>query len=585
VVIKRIKILDEAIASRIAAGEVVERPSSIVKELVENALDAGADHIEIELEEGGKKSIKITDNGEGIDGDDIAIAFERHATSKIDAYDDLFSVYSFGFRGEALSSIASISRIEMLSKREDALHGTRVLVEGGEIKEIVEAGSPRGTSIRVEDIFYTTPVRRKFLKKDSTEQAHCLDYITRLALCNYQCRITVSANNRSILNIPQAKNISERISLVLGREFIGNALPIDNKRGDHAVKGFISKPHFTKSNTKGMFYYINGRYVRDSFLNHAVMTTYRGMIEARRYPSVVLYLDIPTHDVDVNVHPTKMEVRFKNPREIYSLLVDSMMESLADTGPIAGKDYVIPPPVSRGGREYYTGRIEGAIKRYTLSMDKKRPVISDTLPLFEREDKREERVLFSSFHYLGQITHTYLIFSTPDSMVIIDQHAAHERVRYERLKNLSPTSHEQNQKLLIPEIVELQPANFVLLMDNMSLLQDAGLEVEPYGENTIIIKSVPAFLSGIDLKAFISDATEEFSQTGKTENLEAIKEKIYALMACKGAVKARHKLSEEEVKKLCQDLDSVPFAATCPHGRPLFATFDIGDFERMFKRR
>ncbi|NQU03021.1 MAG: DNA mismatch repair endonuclease MutL [Syntrophaceae bacterium] len=582
---RRIKMLDERISSRIAAGEVVERPSSIVKELIENSLDAGADHIEIELEEGGKKSIKISDNGEGIDRDEIALAFERHATSKIYEFDDIFSICSFGFRGEALPSIASISKVEMLSKRKDALYGTRAIVEGGEIKEIAEAGCPSGTSIHVRDIFYTTPVRRQFLKKESTEQAHCLDYITRLALCNTNCGIKVAANKKTVLNIPRAKDMSERISFVFGREFIKNTLLVDGKRGDASVRGLISKPGFTKSNTKGMLYYINGRFVRDGFLNHAIMTAYRGMIEARRYPSVVLYVDMPTRDVDVNVHPTKMEVRFKTPRDIYSLLVDSMVESLADTGPIAEKDYFKVP--SAAGREtnLYKGRVEEAIKRYTISRDTKRGVVGDTLPIFEKDNKREERVSFSSLRYLEQIDNTYLVFSAPDRMVIMDQHAGHERVLYERLKKMSSGGHEQCQRLLIPEILDLQPGNYVLFLEKIAVLTDAGFEVEPYGENTIIIKSIPAMLAAVDLRALITDLIEEFSQTGKTGNTGEAKEKIYALMACKGAVKARQRLTNQEVERLCRDLDSAPFAATCPHGRPLFVTLDISDMERMFKRR
>ncbi|MBN2569489.1 MAG: DNA mismatch repair endonuclease MutL [Deltaproteobacteria bacterium] len=582
---KRIKILDKGTASRIEAGEVVERPSSIVKELIENALDAGADYIEIELEEGGKKSIKVVDNGEGIVGDDIALAFDRHATSKINEFEDLFSVRSFGFRGEALPSIASISKVEMLSKRRDALHGLRVLVEGGEIREIIEAGSPSGTSIHVKDIFYTTPVRRKFLKKDSTEQAHCLDCITRLALCNYKCRIKVLANNRMILNIPQAKDMRERISFTLGKDFAGNALSVDDSREGYSIKGLISRPHVTKFNTREMLYYINGRYVRDSFLNHAVMTAYRGVIEARKYPSVVLYVNVPTEDVDVNVHPTKREVRFKNPREVYSLLVDSMTDALAEAGPVAGKDYFIAPHVSGENKKYYTGRIDSAIKRYTVSRDRNRETIGDTLELFERDDKIGERVSFSSLRYLGQVNNTYLIFSKHEGMVLIDQHAAHERVLYERLKRLPPHSHSQRQKLLLPEIIELQPGNYSVLIENIPVLKNTGIEIETYGENTIIIKSIPVVLSDVDLGALIADLAEEFSQTGRTGNVEAIKEKIYALMACKGAIKARNRVTEEEVRKLCEDLDSIPFAATCPHGRPLFVAFDRGEMERMFKRR
>jgi len=597
---RRIKKLDESIAGRIAAGEVVERPSSIVKELLENALDAGADRIEIELEEGGTLSIGITDNGEGIDSGDIALAFERHATSKIEDFDDLYRIHSFGFRGEALSSIASISRIDMISRREESLHGTRVIVEGGRISEIKEAGSPRGTRIRVTDIFYTTPVRKKFLKKATTEQAHCLEYITRLALCTYECGITVRTKKKTILTIPPARDMRERTSFVLGRTFADSARPIGAERGDYAIGGLISRPDVSKSNTREMLYYINGRYVKDGFLNHAVMTAYRGILEPRRYPSVVIYLTMPPGDVDVNVHPTKMEVRFKHPRELYSLVVDSVMESLADTGPIGGKEPVTPRTRTGGEGIYYGQRITEAIRRYTLSQGGKgagetgrRPLSAggtgsgagDTRPLFETETGIDEQISFTSLHYLGQFTNTYLFFTAPERVIVIDQHAAHERVLYERLRQRTAHGHSERQKLLLPEIIELQPAHFDLLAANMDILADTGLDVEPYGDNTIIVKSVTPLLAHIDLKVLVSDLIDEFVQTGKRGDIDHIREKVIAVMACRGAVKARERLTEEEVASLCRDLDSVPFAATCPHGRPLFVSLGTGDMERMFKRR
>ena len=596
---RRIKKLDESIAGRIAAGEVVERPSSIVKELLENALDAGADRIEIELEEGGTRSIDITDNGEGIDGDDIALAFERHATSKIDDFDDLYRVQSFGFRGEALPSIASISRIDMISRREESLHGTRVIVEGGRISDIREAGSPRGTRIRVTDIFYTTPVRKKFLKKATTEQAHCLEYITRLALSTYACGITVRTKKKTILTIPPAKDMRERTSFVLGKDFADSAHTIGSDRGDYAIRGLISRPDVSKSNTREMLYYINGRYVKDGFLNHAVMTAYRGVLEPRRYPSVVIYLTMPPGDVDINVHPTKMEVRFRHPRELYSLVVDSIMASLADTGPIGGKEPVTPLTRTSGEGIYYGKRITEAIRRYTLSQGGKgvgeavrRPlqaggawVAGDTRPLFETDTVSDEQISFTALHYLGQFTNTYLFFTAQDRVIVIDQHAAHERVLYERLRRRTADGHSERQTLLLPEIIELQPAHFDLLAANMDILADTGLDIEPYGDNTIIVKSVTPLLSHIDLKVLISDLIDEFVQTGHRGDIDHIREKVIAVMACRGAVKARDRLTEEEVASLCRDLDSVPFAATCPHGRPLFVSLGTGDMERMFKRR
>jgi DNA mismatch repair protein MutL len=377
----------------------------------------------------------------------------------------------------------------------------------------------------------------------------------------------------------------ERISFVFGKEFAKNTLPVEGERNGAFVKGVISKPDFTKSNTKGLFYYINGRFVKDGFLNHAVMTAYRGLIEARRYPSVVIYVNMPTRDVDINVHPAKMEVRFKNSREIYNLLVDSVVETLADTGPVTGKDCFTEP--SPAGREtnFYKGRVEEAIKKYSISRDIRSGGIRDTIPLFTEDTKPSDRVLFSSLRYLEQIDNTYLIFGAPGSIVIIDQHAAHERVIFERLKKMSFSDHEQYQTLLIPEIIDLQPGDYMLLLENIEVIKDAGFEVEPYGENTVIIKSLPVLMAAANLRQLITDLIEEFSQMGKRADISETREKIYTLMACKGAVKAKHRLTEQEIAKLCKDLDSIPFAATCPHGRPLFVTLDTGYMEKIFKRR
>ena len=326
---KRIVILSEEIANKIAAGEVVERPASIVKELVENSIDAGATDIRVELEEGGCKSIKVIDNGSGIEHDDVALVFERHATSKIQKFDDIYSVASFGFRGEAMPSIASVARVELLTRRKDDLEGTKAVLEAGAIKEITPAGCPDGTQISVTKIFAKVPARRKFLKTESTEQGLCLDAITRLALAHPEIRFKVSANGRESFAAPEASDVSKRISMVIGDDFSAHCISVNAQKDNVSLMGFISRPEFSKSNSKSIYLFVNKRFVRDNSITHAVLSAYRQVIEPRRYPAAVLFLDLPPEDVDVNVHPAKMEVRFKDSHSIYQLVSRSIAENLA----------------------------------------------------------------------------------------------------------------------------------------------------------------------------------------------------------------------------------------------------------------
>ncbi|MEA3471587.1 MAG: DNA mismatch repair endonuclease MutL, partial [Thermodesulfobacteriota bacterium] len=545
------------------------------------------------LESGGKTLIKIVDNGEGIHKDDVSLAFERHATSKIYKFEDITDLDSFGFRGEAIASIASVSKVEMLTRKEDSLSGMRVHVEGGFIKEVVDAGCPVGTSVTVRDIFYPTPVRMKFLKKDATEQSYCIEAITRVALSNPGTRIKVVTRGKTVFDVPRTENIFDRVSLVLGKNFRQNSMRIEGKKESAGLEGFISNPNLTKSNTKGIFYYVNRRFVRDSLLNHALMNSYRWLIEPRKYPSAVLFFDIPPQDVDANVHPTKMEVRFRNSRDIYDLVIDTVAGTLAMQGISRGKT-----PESDELSSIYRKRTEEALKRYTLSAAPKRYLFEKTGEVYESKAwstapgifegeyvASKKEISFSSLNYLGQTMGTYLIFSDNDGgIILMDQHAAHERVLFEKLRERS-SKDDQRQKLLIQEIISVSPGHFGLLMDNVELLTDVGIEIEPYGENTVRLKSIPSTLAQVNIEVLIQDIVEEFIKTGKTKKLDEIREKIYTLLACKGAIKANHILSSGEVTSLCEELDSVPFATHCPHGRPLYVRLDKAVLERMFKRR
>jgi len=605
----KIVVLPESLTSKIAAGEVVERPASILKELLENALDAGATDISIELEKGGCGSIKVVDNGEGIKHAEVPLAFERFATSKIYEFDDIYKVRSYGFRGEALPSIAAISRVEMVTRKRSSLSGTRVIIEAGQIKTVDHAGCPVGTSVLVSHIFDPVPVRKKFLKTEMTEQAYCMDVISRMALSHPEVRIKVAARGREILNIPATRDIPERISLVLGTDFTDGTIPVKGNKGSITLTGFASKPEYSRSSTKQIFFYVNKRFVRDYLLNHAVMTAYRHVIEAKRYPAAILFVDLPTEDVDVNVHPAKMEVRFRNPRSIYDIVAETMVSALSNIGP------VVPEGKGRMMPEGYSQRVQEALKRYTISMgsgklffhrsvgdaretasiygkiqDNGKDVLQfQGLP--EESDTEKEvtkkSLNFADLEYIGQIAGTYLVFSSTTGLVLMDQHAAHERILFEKLKKGSPESSEKmiGQTLLIPEVVGLSPGEFAALLESIKIIKDTGIEVELFGEKTVIMKSVPAMLSHVEPKALLCELLEECSNTERSLGLEERKEKICALLACKGAVKANQKLSESEALMLCRDLDATPFSSTCPHGRPVVISFNTGDLERMFKRK
>ncbi|MDD4996670.1 MAG: DNA mismatch repair endonuclease MutL [Syntrophales bacterium] len=595
----KIIVLPETLAHRIAAGEVVERPASVVKELLENALDAGATEISVELEKGGCRAIRVTDNGEGIRPEDVPLAFARHATSKIEAFEDLYRVRSFGFRGEALPSIASVSHVEMVTRRAESNVGTRLIIEGGTIREQNDTGCPAGTSVRVSRIFEMVPVRRKFLKSETTEQGYCLDWITRLALAQPGIRLLVSTERRTLMNIPAAKDLAERIALTLGRDFQDQLVRVTGERDGTKLGGFVSRPEFTRSGTDQMYLFVNGRFVKDYLLNHAVMTAYRRIIEPRRHPAAVLFLNVPQGDVDVNVHPTKMEVRFRNPRGIYGLIVESLCAAIgAGSREAVGK----AGPYDEG-KSAYTARVEEALKRYRISagpeklffghstpshraapMTAMEPAVREFQPV---QGQPETEELFSDLRYLGQVAGTYLVFAGEQRLVLVDQHAAHERIVFESLKRGAEGTGKKTigQRLLLPEVVSLPPRELSFLTESLPVLEEAGIEAEAFGGDSVVVKAVPVFLSGTEARMLISDLLAECMEGDCRLPLTEKREKIFTALACRAAVKANRNLSGPEVETLCRDLDALPQAATCPHGRPLKIVISVGELEKMFRRR
>ncbi|MBN2686886.1 MAG: DNA mismatch repair endonuclease MutL [Deltaproteobacteria bacterium] len=592
---QRIVVMTDELASKIAAGEVVERPASIVKELVENALDAGADDIRVEIAGGGKTAVKVIDNGEGMTREDAVLSFQRYATSKIKSFDDIYAIHSFGFRGEALPSIASISRIEMLTRRKDRTSGTRLTVEAGKVREVIDAGCPVGTSIIVSDIFYSTPARRKFLKKDITEQGHCIDVAVRSALAHPSVRMTVTSDGREMLSVPKTGGYEERIALIYGSAAMKQSIPVNAANGNIDLQGVISTPAVTRSNTKGIMYFVNGRHIRDGMIHNAIMASYRRLIEAKRFPSVILFITVPPSSIDINVHPAKTEIRFTNPGDVREFIIDALSSALAG--------HALPPegeaadPLSRRSDDY-TARVKESLRRYSVFSDGRRFHYQEGERVPDRHagaggtassgaaaGKAVDLALFSSLELVAIVAGTYLVFRHGSGLVIIDQHAAHERILYEKLKKAAHAKQSARQELVFPEIIDLTPAEYLVITRHADIFRSMGFDVNPYGDRTVIIKSMPSGVTIPDLASFIHDMVAEIDSTGSSAGFDEIREKLLVLTACRSAVKAHHLLSQAEIENLLKDLDASPNASTCPHGRPLYIRFDTGDLEKMFKRK
>ena len=588
---RRIIVLPEEVASKIAAGEVIERPSSIVKELLENALDAGATDVSVDLAGGGKERIRIIDNGTGIEPDDVPRAFDRHATSKILTVDDLYDVRSFGFRGEALPSIAAVSRVEMATRRRGNVAGTRIVVENGRILENEAVGCPEGTSITVSRIFESLPVRRKFLRQDATEQGHCLDILVRVLLPHHHARVVVTAGAKTLLEIPRTESLLERIVLTLGSDLRNHLVPVGEEAAGMRLSGYVTKPEFTRSTTRSLFVYVNGRYVKDALLSQAVLVAYRNLLEARKYPACALFLDLSPDSIDVNVHPAKLEVRFRRPQDVRELILRGLSTALSGVRPAAPAP--LSPAAAASAGQARSGVAE-ALRRYSLSagmaarpsFPAARPVadVPDFGPgqegLFATAEGGSGTLAFSSLDYLGQLDGTYLVFAAPGVLILLDQHAAHERILFERLRRSAGTL--EVQSLLIPEVMEMSARDFRILEASRDDLRQAGVDVEPFGENTAVVKSVPALLGQTDVKALVREILDGISDAGAPQDEK--RDRIFVRMACRGAVKANQALGPDEVRQLCRDLDSIPFASNCPHGRPVFIELPAAVVERMFKR-
>ncbi|MBM2837922.1 MAG: mismatch repair protein MutL [Deltaproteobacteria bacterium] len=597
-----INLLPENLINQIAAGEVVERPASVVKELIENSIDAGATEMIVDIEDGGRKLIRVTDNGCGMSREDALLSLQRHATSKISTVTDLFNISTLGFRGEALPSIASVSRLKLTTVPKGSISGTSIQIDGGKEVEVKEFGGAVGTTIEVRDLFFNTPARLKFMKSTTTELSHITETITRMAISYPSIRFIYNHNGSPIYNLPSSKDLLSRVCGMI-KEEEKSFLPV-SLNSKINVSGYVSGPDINRPTQKSIYIFVNGRFVRDRVILHALMDACRTVMEKDRYPLAFLFLDVPPSDVDVNVHPAKSEVRFKKTDEIHRAVYAAVSEALK--GWTEKKTSGQWPVVSGQRNEFqtpdsnYQERVMEAIGRYAASNSsefgvRNYPIPSPTLPLKGREffprlqgeGQGEGGVVefFSSLTVLGRVGGTYIVCSTGNDLCLIDQHAAHERIAFERLKKTYRDSRPESQTLLIPEVVDLPQSEGMLIGEHLEVLSRTGLEVEHFGGDTFVIKSVPAALSDKNIRGLVRDIADELAHSGRTKSIDELMERLFSRMACHSAVEGGDYMDPREIAALLRDLDSIDFSSNCPHGRPVFVMLSQVEIEKMFGRR
>jgi DNA mismatch repair protein MutL len=679
----RVVVLPEELANQIAAGEVVERPAAAVKELVENSLDAQATRVQVDIEDGGRKLLRITDNGYGMSRGDARRALLRHATSKIRTSDDLFRIRTLGFRGEALPSIASVSRFSLETREPGALIGTRIEVEGGKLTDLRDAGIPDGTRIEVRDLFFNTPARLKFLKGTPTEARHISESLLHLSLSRHDVHFRLTHNGREVFDLPPNANLADRVLAVLGKETRDGLFPTADFPPIDGVtcKGYFSRPDLTQSSTSNFYVYVNERFVKEKTIQAAVKAAYRGMIEKNQYPTVVLFLDIPPDKVDVNVHPTKTEVRFRSSDAIFRAVYHAIHDALQLTPwvddstrtytlslpqapkhldplsaaaarqaqaplplgehrppteptrlPIA--DLFGPPrkpsppisglPPSAHARAASPQPSPSSKPLPSPFFDPPRPRPSDEpaprntpspspfdlpsstpAPQEDHNPPRDEgRVdearlvevaspaerpdvndgYFSRLNYIGQYKRTYLICSDATGLVIVDQHASHERITFEHLRALYRTRQAQTQALLIPQRLSLDALRTGAMHEFLDFFHGIGFEIEHFGGNDFALKAVPAILSNARHDKLLRDTLDELSAIGRSDRVDDAIDAILLRMACHGSIRAGDDMNEDTARALFRQLDAIDFGSNCPHGRPVYFRLPLSDLEAAFGR-
>jgi DNA mismatch repair protein MutL len=658
----KIRVLPEALANKIAAGEVVERPASVVKELLENSIDAASLNIEIEVEGGGKRLIRVQDDGEGMTGDDALLAFERHATSKLHQSGDLVAIATLGFRGEALPSIASVSRLVLETRDEDSALGTQVEIVGARLTAVKEVARTRGTALTVRDLFFNVPARRKFLRSESTELGHIVNYVTQYALAHPEARFQLKTSGSELFHFHPVTSLRERVFQVFGGDLLNQMIEIHEEvpvyfQDDEDVsgsstpdtkvrlRGFISKPEVHKLNRNSLYFFVNRRMVRDRIILHAVSEAYRNILPAGIFPVILLFIEMPYHEVDVNVHPSKTEVRFRHQALIHDFLRDSIRKGLMTARPQTpfsihrrggGAEDTDSPfdapaveelsfastleraeiPISLSEQSSLSGKgaasqvgaeVEAetlvltpprsmpANERLPFRMDESISVTGAAVPpLPAVNDRKREAVagdpasregdMVCGVLPLGQIENSFIVAADRGALLIIDQHVAHERVLFEKVLRQRSQGHVESQRLLLPIIVELTPHQQVILESITPELTACGFEVEPFGRKTIAVKAAPAELRTTEVQHLLNELLESLEKETQAINLTRLREKIAASISCHAAIKVNTYLEHSKMVWLIDELMKTQFPMTCPHGRPIILRYEKIDILKAFKR-
>lgn len=575
----RIRLLPDGLINRIAAGEVIDRPASVVKELVENALDAGAGRIDVELSCRDAWSMTVADDGEGMSAEDLALAFQRHATSKLSDLADFDRLTTLGFRGEALPSIAAVSRVRAASARPSADTGAEIALDGGTVERRGPCAPRAGTIIEVTDLFVHTPARKKFLKSTSTELGHICSVLQQHALARPDVAWRATHEGRVLLDYPAADTAVERMAQIYGRSIVADRLlPVTLRRGSVDVRGWCSRPDVARASRRGQEWFVNGRPVRHPLFLRAVDQAYATRLMSGRYPIAVLFLDVPPAEIDVNVHPAKRDVRFARPDDIARLLIEAVGESLAAVEIGRGAVTVSPPPA----RSPWIA-VDGVRDAPPAYGSARADIRVDVTPV-DRELPTEGLRLGPSIRFLGQFDATYLIAEIDGDLRVIDQHAAHERVLYERLIADYASARTAIQPVLVPETFEFPPDQACLIAERLDRLREVGVDIEPFGGAAFVLRAAPAILSGADWRALVWAMVETLIGDDLMESPEP-PHRLLATVACHAAIKAHQRLDVETVTALLRDVMATPRNTTCPHGRPVALTWTLADLERSFGRR
>ena len=596
-----IRVLPPSLVNRIAAGEVIERPGAVVKELVENAIDAGARRIEIVLADGGRSLIAVTDDGSGMVSDDLELAVERHATSKLPG-DDLIEIKSLGFRGEALPSIGAVSRLSLTSRARGADAAWRLDIEAGEKRGPVPAALTGGTRVEVRDLFYATPARLKFLKTERTERSHAIDAVNRLAMAHPGISFRLGDGDRTYLDYSAATGDLldarlERLSAIMGRDFAPNALAIEAEREGLALTGYAGVPTLNRGTARAQYLFVNGRPVRDRLLNGAVRGAYADFLARDRHPLVALFLEVPAEAVDVNVHPAKAEVRFRDAGLVRGLIVGALKHALAEAGHRASTtvaNYALgalnpggggAAPYRQHGGSVPRGLAEAAA-HYQAPEGTLLPGLgAPTVAMAAAEDPAEAGEDFPLGAARAQLHETYILAQTSDGIVIVDQHAAHERLVYERMKQSLRNGGVARQGLLMPEVVELDEASAGRLAARADDLAELGLTLEAFGPGAVVVRETPALLGEVDVQGLVRDLADELAELGDTFALKERLQDVCGTMACHGSVRAGRRLNGAEMNALLREMEVTPHSGQCNHGRPTYVELKLADIEKLFGRR